>query len=82
MESFSVFHVPLSSNYRQQTVFVHYSENRFRVMMDSVSLQPDIHPSVAVGLSAFVLALTDLLSQGEILCRYLHSLYKPVVAAA
>ena len=82
MESFSILHIPLSSNNREQTVFVHHSENRFRVMMDSVSFQPNVHPSVAVGALAFALALADLLGQRQILGRSLHSLYIPVVAAA
>ena len=50
--------------------------------MDSVSFQPNVHPSVAVGALAFALALADLLGQRQILGRSLHSLYIPVVAAA
>ena len=50
--------------------------------MDSVSLQPDLYSAVAVGVPAFGLTLADLLGQWQILCGFLHSLYKPIVAAA
>ena len=50
--------------------------------MDSVSIEPDMHSPVAIGAFAFCLALTNLLGQWEILCRYLHSLYISIVAAA
>lgn len=50
--------------------------------MDSVPLKPDVHSPVAIGALTFCLALTDLLSQWYVLCRYLHSFHIPIVAAA
>ena len=50
--------------------------------MDSVSIEPDMHSPVAIGAFAFCLALTNLLGQWEILCRYLHSLYISIVTTA
>ena len=82
MQRFSVLHIPFSPNDRKQTVFIHHSENGFGIVMDSVSLEPDMHSPVAIGAFAFCLALTNLIGQGEILCRYLHSFYIPIVAAA
>ena len=50
--------------------------------MDSLSFQPNVYSPVAIGALAFCLALTDLLGQRQILCRNLHSLCIPIVAAA
>ena len=82
VESFPVLHIPPSPNDRKQTVLVHYSENGFRIVTDSVSFQPDMYSSVAIGAPAFNLALADLLGQREILCRCRHPLYIPIIAAA
>ena len=49
--------------------------------MDSVSFQPDMHSPVAIGASAFNLAFSDLLGQGQILCRDLHPFDISIVAA-
>ena len=82
MQRFSVRYIPFSPDNRKQIVFVHYAEDGFGIMMDSVSLQPDMYPAVAIGTSAFFLALADLLSQRQILCRYLHPFNIPIVTAA
>ena len=82
VKCFTVFHIPPSPNNREQTVFIHDSENRFRIVVYSVPLQPDLYSTVAIGTPALNLALADLLGQREIFCRYLHSLYIPIIAAA
>ena len=51
-------------------------------MMDPVPLQPDLHSPVAIGALALRLALTDYLSQRQILFRNLHSFYILIVSAA
>ncbi len=50
--------------------------------MDTASLKPNVYSSVAISVSAFGLAFTNPFSQWQILCRYVHSLYEPIVAAA
>ena len=47
-----------------------------------VLLQPDLHTTIAVGLAALFLALTDLLSQRQIPCRHVHSFDVIVISAA
>ena len=82
MECFSILHISFSPNNRKQTIFIHHSENGLRIMIDSLSFQPDMYPAVTVSVLAFVLALADLLGQRQILCRYLHSFYIPIITAA
>ena len=82
VQRFTVLHIPFSSNNRQQAVFVHHPENSFRIVVYSMSLQPDMHSAITIGAPALSLAFADLLSQHQILCRNLHSFHIPIVAAA
>ena len=54
--------LPAATNFSQQAVFFHDTEDGFRIVVDSrISFQPLPHPSVAVGMKAFVLLLRDFL---------------------
>ena len=82
VERLSILHISFSPNDRKQTILIHHSKHSFRIMMDSVPFQPDMDPAVAVDTPTFSLAFTNLLGQRQILCRYLHSFYIPIITAA
>ena len=60
MQMFSVFAVFLSPSHRQQVIFLHNSEYRFGVVMDTVAFQPDMYSAVTVGFSTTLLAFPNL----------------------
>ena len=82
VQCLTILHIPFSSYDRQQIVFVHHFEDCFRIVMNALSFQPNMHSAVAIGVSAFTLALAYLLGQRKIPCRNLHPLYIPIVSAA
>ena len=77
-----VFPLPFSSDFRQNTVLFHHSEYCFRIVMDTLILQPQVHPTVAIGLAASILLLTKHVCQRGILFGLSLSLYIVVVAAS
>ena len=56
-----MFAILLSSNYWQQAVFLHNSEYGLGIVMDTVTLQPDMHTTIAIGLAALLLAFSYFL---------------------
>ena len=75
--------LPATTNFSLQAVFLHDTEDGFRIVVDShISSQPLPHPPVAVGMKAFVLLLPDCLGKGNILFRTAHPIYKAVIAAS
>ena len=74
--------LPCSADLRQNPVLFHDSQHSFRIVVDSLVLQPQVHSTIAVCLVASILMLFDLPSQNCILIRSSHSAYIGVVAAS
>ena len=74
---------PVAANLCQQAVFLHNTQDGFGVVVNPfAAFQPLPHPSVAIGMKAFVLLLPDGFSKGSILFRPVHSLDKAVITAS
>ena len=72
--------VLLSSDFRQQIIFLHNTKHRFRILMYSLSFKPYMYSTVAICATAMFLTLTDFLSKRKIPCGYVHSLNIVIVA--
>ena len=69
---------PVAANLCQQAVFLHNTQDGFGVVVNPfAAFQPLPHPSVAIGMKAFVLLLPDGFSKGSILFRRFILLTKP-----
>ena len=82
MKIFSVITVLLSPYNREKVVFLHYTQDCFRVAVYSFSLKPYMYSAVTVSFSAFALTFFYLFSWWKILCRYVNSWYISVISAS
>ena len=72
-----------AANFRQQAVFFHNTQDRFRVMADCFTVfQPLPHSAVAIGMKTFVLLISDFLCQCGVFLGPVQILYKAVIAAS
>lgn len=71
----------LVAHFGQEFVFAHNPQYCLGAMMDSLALQPDMYPAIAVSSSTMFLALGNLAGQCFIPVGFVHSLYVVVVAA-
>ena len=71
-----------SSDYREQTVFLHYSKDCFRIFVYALTFKPDMNSTIAIGLSARLLTCLYLLGKREILRWYIHSFDIVIVTAS
>lgn len=79
MQGISALFVLFSAYYRQQIVLIHNAQNCFRISEHTVSLQPNMYSSIALGAAALGLTFTNKLGKRQILCQNIHSLYIVVV---
>ena len=74
--------IPFSSDYRQQIIFLHNSQNGFRVFMYAVTFEPNMHSAISVCFTTRILTFSYFFGKRQILCRKLHSFDIVIVAAS
>ena len=82
MQQFAVITVLLTFHNREKVIFLHYTQNRLGIMMDSLPFQRNLHSAIAVCIAHFLLAGAYLFRKRQILCGHVHPTGKAVVSAS
>ena len=80
VQAISVMLIFLSSDNGKQIVFLHYTQHRLRIPVDSLSIKSYLYSPIPIRLPDFCLTGTDLLCQRQIPIRLLHPFHVIVIS--